>query len=97
MELGMKNYMEEIVQNKMPDILKSMPDICTCDRCTMDMLAFALNCCPPKYVVTTKGKVYAKLNVLQGQFDVDVIRAITDAAVRVGKAPRHDNDDEDFD
>ena len=93
-QLGMKNYMEDIILDKMPAVLKNMSDICKCERCHMDRLAHALNNSPPKYVVTKKGKLYAKLNVLQGQFDVDVVRAITDAAVRVDKSPRHD--DEEF-
>ena len=95
-ELGMKNYMEDIIMDKMPQVLKRMPDICTCERCNMDRLAHALNNSPPKYVVTTKGKLYAKLNVLQGQFDVDVVRAITDAAVLVDKRPRHDDEEFEF-
>jgi competence protein ComFB len=57
-------------------------------------MAFALNALPTKYVVTRKGRLYAKLSVLQGQFDVDIIRAITDAAVRVDQSPRHEDDQE---
>ena len=93
-ELGLKNYMEDIVLNKMPVVLKKMEGICECERCHMDRLAYVLNNSPPKYVVTHKGKLYAKLNVLEGQFDVDIVRIITDAAVRVDQNPRHD--DEDF-
>ena len=89
-QLEFKNYMEDLILNKMPDILKTMPEICKCDRCRLDMLAHALNNSPPKYVVSTKGKLYAKLSVLQGQFEVDVIRAITDAAVLIGTNPRHE-------
>ena len=95
MKLGMRNYMEDMVRDKMPAILKTMPDVCSCDQCTMDMMAHALNNCPPKYVVTQKGTIYAKLNVLQSQFDVDVMRAITDAAMIISKSPRHNI--EDFD
>ena len=91
-QLEFKNYMEDLVQAKMPDVLKTMTDICLCDRCRLDILAFALNNSPPKYVVSTKGKMYAKLNVLQGQFEVDVVRAITDAAMIIGKNPRHNDD-----
>ncbi|MCL1862601.1 MAG: late competence development ComFB family protein [Defluviitaleaceae bacterium] len=92
MEQVMHNYMEDIVRAKMPDVLKSMPDICNCERCELDRMAYVLNNSPPKYVVTSKGKLYAKLNVLQGQFDVDIVRLITDAAVRVDNNPRHDDD-----
>jgi len=91
-ELGLKNYMEDIVLNKMPAVLKTMEGICECERCHMDRLAYVLNNSPPKYVVTPKGKLYAKLNVLEGQFDVDIVRIITAAAVRVDQSPRHDED-----
>ena len=90
--LEFKNYMEDLVQAKMPTVLKTMTDICLCDRCRLDILAHALNNSPPKYVVTSKGKIFAKLNVLQGQFEVDVVRAITDAAIVIGKNPRHDDE-----
>jgi competence protein ComFB len=86
--------MEDIIRERMPQVLKTMPDVCNCERCNMDRLAFVLNNMPPKYVVTSKGKLYAKINVLQGQFDVDIVRAITDAAVRVDNSPRHDNEED---
>ena len=90
-QLEFRNYMEDIVQAKMPDVLKTMTGACLCDRCRLDIFAHALNNSPPKYVVTSKGKMFAKLNVLQGQFEVDVVRAITDAAIVIGKNPRHDD------
>ena len=91
-QLGLKNYMEDIALNKMPMVLKKMEGICECERCHMDRLAYVLNNMPPKYVVTQKGKLYAKLNALEGQFDVDIMRVITEAAVRVDKSPRHDDE-----
>ena len=91
-QLELRNYMEDLVQAKMPDVLKTMQDICLCDRCRLDILAHALNNSPPKYVVSPRGTMYAKLSVLQGQFEVDVVRAITDAAIIIGGNPRHDDD-----
>ena len=91
-QLEFKNYMEDLVQAKMADVLKTMTGICLCDRCRLDIFAYALNNSPPKYVVSSRGKLYAKLSVLQGQFEVDVVRAITDAAMVIGKNPRHDED-----
>jgi len=58
----------------------------------MDIRAIALNSLPPKYVVTRKGELYTKLSSLQQQFDVDIISAITKAAVIVGRNPRHGED-----
>ena len=88
-QLELRNYMEDIVQHKMNVVLKTMPDMCLCEQCRLDILAHALNNSPPKYVVTQKGVMFAKLNVLEGQFEVDVVRAITDAAIVISKYPRH--------
>jgi len=85
----MKNYMEVCVQDALLPVLNSI-NSCTCDTCIYDVMAISLNSLPPKYVVTRKGQLYTKLTVLQQQFDVDIIYAITKAAVIVGRSPRHD-------
>ncbi|HEX2946447.1 MAG TPA: late competence development ComFB family protein [Clostridia bacterium] len=83
-----KNYMEEIVFNQMKDVLTDI-NMCTCDKCLLDIAAIALNDLPPKYLVTEKGELYSKINTLKQQFEVDVIAAITKAAVLVKRSPRH--------
>lgn len=93
MQIRMHNYMEDIVRSKIDSVLKDMPDICHCERCEADRLAYVLNNSPPKYVVTKRGQLYAKLNVLEGQFDVDIVRKITDAAIRVDQNPRHEEEE----
>lgn len=85
----MKNYMEEVVKQQLDEILKSI-DMCKCEKCRMDIKAIALNSLPPKYIVTEKGELYFKVNSLFTQFEVDVIAAITKAAVIVKMKPRHD-------
>ena len=92
-EAKLNNYMEDIVRSRMPNVLKSLPDICKCERCDLDRLAYALNNLPPKYVVTTKGKLYAKLSTLEGQFETDIIRVIMEAAILIDQSPRHDEDE----
>jgi len=84
-----KNYMEELVFDSMKYVLKDI-DICTCEKCMLDVAAIALNELKAKYVVTKKGSIYAKLNVLSKQFEVDVIAAITKASEIVKNNPRHE-------
>ncbi len=84
-----KNYMEEIVYNSIDEILTDI-NMCKCERCISDIAAKALNYLPPQYVVTKKGEVYSKINNLKMQFEVDVISAITKAAILVKRNPRHD-------
>lgn len=87
--LQMNNYMEEIVQDMIDDILKDM-NTCNCDRCRIDISAKALNELPPQYIVTRKGEVYSRIKNLRAQFEVDVITAITKAAILVKRYPNHD-------
>ena len=84
----MKNYMEEIVFNSMEEILKDI-NVCTCERCKYDIAAKALNDLPPQYIVTEKGEIYSKIKNLKTQFEVDVISAITKAAILVKRNPNH--------
>ncbi|MDP4094591.1 MAG: late competence development ComFB family protein [Bacillota bacterium] len=85
----LKNYMEEIVFNLIKEVLEDI-NMCTCEKCIQDIAAIALNDLPPKYIVTEKGELYSKINALKQQFEVDVIAAITKAAVIVKRRPRHD-------
>ncbi len=83
-----KNYMEEIVFGQMKEVLADI-NMCTCEKCLLDIAAIALNDLPPKYVVTKKGELYSKINTLGQQFEVDVVSAITKAAVLVKRRTRH--------
>ena len=88
-----KNYMEDCVDDMLEYMLKSASfaaQTCNCGQCKLDVKAIALNSLPQKYVVTRKGELYAKMSSLQQQFEVDIIAAVTKAAVIVGRNPRHD-------
>jgi competence protein ComFB len=81
--------MEEAVFQRLEEILDDI-SICQCEKCRMDVAAIALNSLPPKYVVSEKGELYSKVDSLMQQFEVDIIAAITKAAVIVKRNPRHD-------
>jgi len=84
----LKNYMEAVVLNLMEGVLDDI-NMCKCELCKMDIAALALNDLPPKYIATETGELYSKVNSLRNQFEVDVIAAITKAAVLVKRSPRH--------
>lgn len=86
-----KNYMEEIVFQQMKSVLLDL-NTCSCDKCLLDIAAIALNSLPPKYVVTEKGELYSKIETLKQQFEVDVVAAVTKAAVIVKRNPRHEDE-----
>ena len=83
------NYMEEAVKDVLDSILSERNDVCKCDICRSDMMAWALNRLPPKYVSTQKGRVYTKLDEIGIQFKTDIIREVAKAVEYVKDNPRH--------
>ena len=84
------NLMEDEVMYTVDELLKDKKDVCTCNKCKLDIAAIALNNLKPKYVVTEKGGLLAKVNILDQQFDVDLIKEITKAIKIVGNDPQHE-------
>lgn len=83
--------MEVLVFEAIDELLEKYEDICACDICRTDIVAYALNSLPPKYIATETGEVYSKLSTLQSQTNSDVLSAIIKAIMRVSKNPRCSN------
>jgi len=66
----LKNFMEDVVNKKIDSLLNIM-NICTCEKCRLDIMAIALNDLPAKYVVTEAGELYTKVKELEQQFEVE--------------------------
>lgn len=87
--LKVYNYMEYIVSDELEKLLASTEALCKCQKCKLDITAWALNRLPPKYIVSEKGRIYTKLDEQNMQFRVDVIRELTKAILYVSKNPHH--------
>src|SRR5690554_1052757 len=85
----LKNYMEDIVDEVLPGVLKEYKNICKCEKCLEDIKAITLNELKPKYVVTNEGVVYTKLKELNCQSRTDVLTKLIMAIEKVSKSPRH--------
>ncbi|MCL2165122.1 MAG: late competence development ComFB family protein [Oscillospiraceae bacterium] len=86
---SLKNHMEDVVFTQMDSILSDM-NMCTCEKCKLDIAAIALNNLPPKYVVTERGVLFSKLETLQQQYEISITAAIIRAALLVKKTPWHE-------
>ena len=84
----LRNYMEDLVWKNIDHILRDI-NMCTCEKCKLDIAAIALNDLPPKYIVTEDGELYTKLNMLEHQFEVDIYTAIIKGAVITKNNPKH--------
>ncbi len=82
------NVAEELVRSKVDEIMAE-EDMCSCSHCRNDVIAIALNKMPPKYVVTHKGLLFAKINANFAQFQTDLVTNISSACEIVKNNPRH--------
>lgn len=83
------NAMEERVEEEF-DRNKDSLNCCQCERCRNDIIAFALNKLPTKYVVTPEGALYSKVDtVVHIQMHTDILSALTQGAEMVKRHPRH--------
>lgn len=83
------NYMEDMVKEHLEELLSKREDVCKCQKCKFDMMVWALNRLPPKYVITEKGRIYTKLAEQATQFKADVVRELAKAILKVSKNTRH--------
>jgi competence protein ComFB len=83
------NYVEQVVDRVLPEILENYDDICKCETCLEDMKAYALNNIKPLYFVREKGKLYSRINESLVQFNADVHRAVIQAVERISTNPKH--------
>jgi len=86
--LELKNHMEDVVSRILEEMLPKV-DTCRCEICKKDIIAYALNHLPPKYVVTHKGELFYRLSEFTQQFEIDVQVALTEAIKVISKNPRH--------
>lgn len=83
---GLINLMEETVSNKI-DALWANTQYCKCDKCRLDIAAYALNRLPAQYVQSLKGKVFYQFESTQIQRDIEVTVAVSKGIEIVGKSP----------
>lgn len=88
--------MEQMCHNLMEDIVRRHVDAilggdggCCCPVCRADVMAYALNHLPPRYVVTDVGRMMVQLDSCESQFRADVVAALSTARKVVREHPRH--------
>ena len=83
-----QNLVEQRVVSAYELLRPRFPEFCGCDICRTDVLVYALNRLPARYVAGREGTVVTELSL-----DKDQARATVDVAVmegfrKVGLAPR---------
>ena len=84
-----RNLVEEHVMEAYAQLQPRFPDFCGCDVCRTDVLVYALNRLPARYVAGREGSVVTELNLDKDQSRAAIDVAVLDGFRKVGLAPRH--------
>lgn len=90
---GLKNMMEDNVESMLNHLLPTMPNICSCDDCKLDMATYALNRLHPKYARTAKGAILHRFDSLTAQVEAEILTACVSAINIIGSHPHHEPKD----
>ena len=63
----MKNVYEEVVAAEFESLKPAIDGFCDCAVCRQDVLAYALNRLPPRYVVGRLGEMHSRVNMQRSQ------------------------------
>lgn len=83
------NLMESYVKNEFAGLKSKNILHCNCDRCSLDVIALALNELPARYFVSKFGEIAGRLEIENVQYKSDVTMALYKAVEIVNKGPRH--------
>jgi competence protein ComFB len=84
-----KNVVETMVAREYEELLPSVKSACTCPLCREDVLVYALNRLPPRYVATLTGEVLSEVQMEAEQGRADITVALMEAFRVVALSPRH--------
>lgn len=86
--MKLKNAVEDHVVEAYQTLRPHFPEFCGCEMCRADVIVYALNRLPPRYVATLEGSVVTEVNLdkQQGRASIDV--AVMDGFRRVAMSPR---------
>ncbi len=88
--MNLLNYMEEATKRALDELIiePQYQQMNFTEKVKMDILAFALNHLPPRYVVTEKGHLYTRVDELKQQFRTDIVVELSKAISVVQANPR---------
>jgi competence protein ComFB len=83
-----KNLVEDHVLNAYDTLRPHFPAFCACDLCRDDVLTFALNRLPPRYVSRREGSVVTEVSLEKEQSRAAIEVVVMEALRKISVAPR---------
>lgn len=86
---GLKNMMEDDVERTINQLLRNMPNVCSCNDCKLDMATYALNRLHPKYIRSSTGAILHRFDTHSTQSEAEILTAVVSAIDIIGSNPHH--------
>jgi competence protein ComFB len=83
-----RNLNEIVVAREFERLRASFPDFCGCEVCQDDVIVYALNKLPPRYVTQRRGAVLTHVRMQREQEQADISVALIEGFKRVIRSPR---------
>ena len=83
-----QNKVEAHVTEAYDSLISHFPEFCGCDICRADVLVYALNRLPARYVASVEGTVITELSLDKQQNRAPIDVAVMDGVRRVMESPR---------
>jgi len=83
-----KNLVEEHVTTAYQTLRPHFPAFCGCDFCREDVMTYALNRIPPRYVSRREGSVVTEVNLEKEQSRAAIEVVVMEALRKISVAPR---------
>ena len=80
--------LEVVVAREYEQLKSTVPDFCGCDQCRDDVMVYALNRLPPRYVAQPTGEVLTNLSMGTDQPRADISVVLLEGLRRVKAEPR---------
>ncbi len=87
-DIVLNNKVEEHVTEGYDRLVGHFPGFCGCPICRADVLVYALNRLPARYVASTEGQVVTELNLEKDQSRAPMDVTMMDGFKKVASAPR---------
>lgn len=85
--------MEDTVERTLDQLLPTMPEVCSCSDCKLDMAAYVLNRLRPNYVRTAKGSILHHFDTASPQAEAEILTACVSAIRVIGSHPHHNGEE----
>ena len=83
-----RNLTEDHVTEAYRRLDSHFPNFCGCESCRNDVLIFALNRLPARYVASDEGKAVTEFQLEKGQNRADIDRTLIEGFKMVAMSPR---------